>query len=41
MNAKAATDAQMTHISFNTNVIEIAQDDLKMFLERLCEGSEA
>ncbi|TFK29808.1 cell division control protein 45 [Coprinopsis marcescibilis] len=36
LNASAATNTPIQHTSFNTNVIEVDEKDLKQFLEVLC-----
>ncbi|EAU88329.2 cell division control protein 45 [Coprinopsis cinerea okayama7 len=36
LNASATTNTEIQHTSFNTNVIEIDEKDLKPFLEALC-----
>ncbi|KAF8654220.1 hypothetical protein AX16_003744 [Volvariella volvacea WC 439] len=40
IHAQARCNAEVTHVSFDTNVIEINQTDLGIFLEALCEGPE-
>ncbi|KIK77725.1 hypothetical protein PAXRUDRAFT_36749 [Paxillus rubicundulus Ve08.2h10] len=40
INAKDRCNARSSHNSFNTSVLEIDQDDLKVFLEALCEVGE-
>lgn len=37
INAKDRCNARSSHNSFNTSVLEIDQEDLKIFLEALCE----
>ncbi|EIW85425.1 CDC45-like protein [Coniophora puteana RWD-64-598 SS2] len=37
MDAKERCNARTKHTTFDTNVLEINQDDLKFFLETLCE----
>jgi len=38
MDAKERCNARTRHGTFDTNVLEINKDDLKVFLETLCEG---
>ncbi|KAI0341751.1 CDC45-like protein [Trametopsis cervina] len=40
LDAKERCNARMRHGSFDTSVIEINKDDLKVFLETMCEGGE-
>jgi len=40
INAKERCNARSSHNSFNTSVLEIDHDDLKVFLEALCEVGE-
>lgn len=40
INAKDRCNARSSHNSFNTSVLEIDREDLKMFLEALCEVGE-
>ncbi|KAG6379052.1 CDC45 family [Boletus reticuloceps] len=40
INAKERCNARSSHNSFNTSILEIDQDDLKVFLEALCEVGE-
>ncbi|KIJ69578.1 hypothetical protein HYDPIDRAFT_80821 [Hydnomerulius pinastri MD-312] len=40
INAKDRCNARSSHNSFNTSVLEIDQEDLKIFLEALCEVGE-
>ncbi|KAF9218521.1 CDC45-like protein [Gyrodon lividus] len=40
INAKDRCNARSSHNSFNTSVLEIDQEDLKVFLEALCEVGE-
>lgn len=37
MDAKARCNARARHGSFDLSVLEIDKEDLKMFLETLCE----
>ncbi|KAK7049250.1 DNA replication initiation factor cdc45 [Paramarasmius palmivorus] len=41
LDAKERCNARTRHSSFDTSVLEINTDDLKMFLETLCEGPDA
>ncbi|KAJ7074280.1 CDC45-like protein [Mycena amicta] len=41
LDAKERCNARTRHGSFDTSVLEINQEDLKIFLETLCEGREA
>ncbi|KAJ7273195.1 CDC45-like protein [Mycena rebaudengoi] len=41
LDAKERCNARTRHGSFDTSVLEINQEDLKVFLETLCEGPEA
>ncbi|KAJ7582626.1 CDC45-like protein [Mycena floridula] len=41
LDAKERCNARTRHGSFDTSVLEINQDDLKMFLETLCDGPDA
>lgn len=38
LDAKERCNARTRHGSFDTNVLEIKQDDLNLFLQALCEG---
>lgn len=38
LDAKERCNARTRHGTFETSVIEIAKDDLKVFIETLCEG---
>jgi len=40
LDAKERCNARTRHSSFDTSVLEINHDDLKVFLEALCEGPE-
>ncbi|KAI6109948.1 CDC45 family [Pisolithus sp. B1] len=40
INAKDRCNARSSHNSFNTSVLEIDREDLRMFLEALCEVGE-
>ncbi|KAG6334874.1 hypothetical protein ID866_4215 [Astraeus odoratus] len=40
INAKDRCNARSSHTSFNTSVLEIDHEDLKIFLEALCEVGE-
>ncbi|KAI9569534.1 CDC45 family [Boletus coccyginus] len=40
INAKERCNARSSHNSFNTSILEIDQNDLKVFLEALCEVGE-
>ncbi|KAL4074558.1 CDC45 family [Scleroderma yunnanense] len=40
INAKDRCNARSSHNSFNTSVLEIDQEDLKIFLEALCEAGD-
>jgi len=40
INAKERCNARSSHNSFNTSILEIDQEDLKVFLEALCEVGE-
>ncbi|KAI6019747.1 CDC45 family [Pisolithus orientalis] len=40
INAKDRCNARSSHNSFNTSVLEVDREDLKMFLEALCEVGE-
>ncbi|KAJ7771680.1 CDC45-like protein [Mycena metata] len=41
LDAKERCNARTRHGSFDTSVLEINQEDLKVFLETLCEGPDA
>ncbi|KAK7035719.1 cell division control protein 45 [Favolaschia claudopus] len=41
LDAKERCNARTRHGSFDTSVLEINQEDLKVFLETLCEGADA
>ncbi|KAJ7724088.1 CDC45-like protein [Mycena maculata] len=41
LDAKERCNARTRHGSFDTSVLEINQEDLKIFLETLCEGPDA
>ncbi|KAJ6488576.1 CDC45-like protein [Mycena vitilis] len=41
LDAKERCNARTRHGAFDTSVLEINQDDLKVFLETLCEGPDA
>lgn len=38
LDAKERCNARTRHGTFDTNVLEIKQDDLNLFLQTLCEG---
>ena len=40
LDAKERCNARTRHGTFDTSVLEINKDDLKVFLETLCEGGE-
>lgn len=40
LDAKERCNARTRHGSFDTSVIEINKDDLKIFLETMCEGGD-
>lgn len=40
INAKDRCNARSSHNSFNASVLEIDQEDLKVFLETLCDVGE-
>jgi len=41
LDAKERCNARTRHGSFDTSVLEINQEDLKVFLETLCEDHDA
>lgn len=40
LDAKERCNARTRHGTFDTSVLEINKEDLKVFLETLCEGGE-
>ena len=40
LDAKERCNARTRHGTFDTSVLEINKDDLRVFLETLCEGGE-